>query len=157
MPNDIARSYAASAIQKISVAVGVVFILVGVAGFIPGLTHSAEHLQAAGMGSEALLFGVFQVSVLHNIVHFAFGVWGLIAAVTAPASRIYLIVGGLIYLVLWIYGLIAVGNDQLNFIPLNDADNWLHLGLATGMVVLGIFMRSEPRMRPRTTGTHPVV
>lgn len=157
MPNDIVRSYAASAIQKTSVTMGTVFILVGIAGFIPGLTHSAEHLQAAGPGSEALLLGVFQVSVLHNIVHFGYGVWGLIAAVSAPASRIFLIIGGLIYLVLWIYGLIAVGNDQLNFVPFNEADNWLHLGLAIGMVALGAFMRSEPRMRPRTTGTHPVV
>ncbi|WP_300265520.1 DUF4383 domain-containing protein [Microbacterium sp.] len=157
MTGDIVRSYAASAIQKTSVAMGVVFILVSVAGFIPGLTHSAEHLQAAGPGSEALLLGVFQVSVLHNIVHFAYGVWGLVAAVNASASRLFLVLGGLVYLVLWVYGLIAVGNDQLNFIPLNDADNWLHLGLAIVMVALGIIMRSEPRMRPRTTGTHPVV
>lgn len=90
-------------------------------------------------------------------MHFAFGVWGLIAAVSTSASRLFLIIGGLIYLVLWIYGLIAVGNDQLNFIPINVADNWLHLELAIGMVALGIFMPSEPRMRPRTTGTNPVV
>lgn len=50
MTSDIARSYAASAIQKSSVTVGVVFILVGIVGFIPGLTHSAEHIQAAGPG-----------------------------------------------------------------------------------------------------------
>ena len=157
MTSDLVRSYAASAIQKTSVAAGVVFILVGIAGFIPGLTHSAEHIQAAGAGSEALLFGVFQVSVLHNIVHFAFGIAGLAAAVTASASRMFLVIGGLIYLVLWIYGLIAVGNDALNFLPLNAADNWLHLGLAIGMVALGIFMPSEPSMRPATTGTNPRV
>lgn len=157
MSSDIAPSYAASALQKTALIVGVVFILVGIAGFIPGLTHSAEHLHVAGTESEAMLLGLFQVSVLHNIVHLAFGLWGLIAAIRPSASRIFLIVGGLIYLVLWIYGLIAVGNDQLNFVPLNEADNWLHLGLAIGMVLLGIFVPGGPRVKRQTTGTHPVV
>lgn len=137
--------YAGTPIQKTALAVGVVFLIVGLAGFIPGLTQT-ESLQAAGAGSEALLLGVFQVSVLHNIVHLAFAVAGIALAGRARASRFYLIIGGLVYLVVWIYGLIAVGNDQLNFIPVNNADNWLHLVLAIGMVLLGIFVSREPRV-----------
>lgn len=153
MSSDTAHSYAGSAIQKAALIVGTVFILVGIAGFIPGLTHSTEHLEAAGPGSEALLLGLFQVSVLHNIVHLAFGVWGLIAAMRPRPARMFLIVGGVIYFVLWIYGLFAVGNDQLNFIPLNDADNWLHIVLALGMVLLGIFINREPRVSHQPTAT----
>lgn len=138
-------NYAETAIQKTALIVGIVFIVVGIAGFIPGLTHSAEHLQAAGTGSEAMLLGLFQVSVLHNIVHLAFGVWGLVAAKGMRASRMFLLIGGIIYLVLWIYGLFAVGNDQLNFVPLNDADNWLHLVLAAGMILLSIFVNRDAR------------
>ncbi|MCT1476433.1 DUF4383 domain-containing protein [Microbacterium sp. p3-SID336] len=145
---DTARTtrYAQTPIQKTALIVGIVFLIVGIAGFIPGVTHSAEHLHGAGAGSEALLLGVFQVSVLHNIVHLLFAVGGIALAASARASRLYLIIGGLAYLVVWLYGLIAVGNDQLNFLPVNNADNWLHLGLAVGMVLLGIFVSREPRV-----------
>ncbi len=70
------------------------------------------------------------------------------AAMRSGASRMFLIMGGIIYFVLWIYGLVAVGNDQLNFVPVNDADNWLHLVLALGMVLLGVFVNREPRVAP---------
>lgn len=138
--------YAKTAIQATALIVGIVFLVVGVAGFIPGLTHSAEHLHGAGADSEAQLLGVFQVSVLHNLVHLLFGVAGLAAAVKPRLSRLYLVLGGLVYLILWIYGLIAVNNDQINFLPVNDADNWLHVGLATGMILLGIFTTRPVRV-----------
>jgi hypothetical protein len=59
--------------------------------------------------SDAKLLGVFQVSVLHNIVHLLFDVAGLALARTPAGSATYLIGGGIIYLVLWIYGLLVVG------------------------------------------------
>jgi hypothetical protein len=144
---DTARNerYAATPIQKTALVVGIVFLLVGIAGFIPGVTHSVEHLHGAGAGSEAQLLGIFQVSVFHNLFHLAFAVGGIATAARARAARLYLIIGGLIYLVVWLYGLIAVGNDQLNIIPVNHADNWLHLGLAVGMVLLGIFITRPSR------------
>lgn len=156
--SDTARTerYAGTPIQKTALIVGVVFLLVGIAGFIPGLTHSAEHLHGAGAGSEAHLLGVFQVSVLHNFVHLAFAVGGIALAARARASRLYLIVGGALYLVVWLYGLIAVGNDQLNFIPVNHADNWLHLGLGVGMILLGVFVNRTPRLAGAHDGARRV-
>ena len=58
-----------AAVQKAAQAVGAVFLVVGILGFIPGITANYGALGMAGHGSEALLLGVFQVSVLHNIVH----------------------------------------------------------------------------------------
>ncbi len=89
------HGYAATPIQKTALIVGIVFLLVGIAGFIPGLTHSAEHLHGAGADSEAHLLGVFQVSVLHNFVHLAFAIAGIALAARARSSRLYLIIGGL--------------------------------------------------------------
>jgi len=141
--------YAATVVQKIALVFGIVFLLAGIAGFIPGLTHSAEHLAGAGAHSEAQLLGVFQVSVLHNLVHLAFGVVGVLVVARAAVARMYLIWGGLVYFVVWLYGLFAVTSDQLNVLPVNDADNWLHLALALGMLLLGIFVNGAPRL-PRT-------
>jgi len=138
--------YAGSSIQKIALVVGIVFLLVGIAGFVPGLTTG--DLAGAGHESMAMLLGVFQVSVLHNIVHLLFGVVGLLAAGRATGSRMYLVIGGIVYFVLWIYGLFTAGHSSgANFVPLNNADNWLHLVLAVGMVALGVVFPRE-RRRP---------
>jgi hypothetical protein len=40
--------------------------------------------------------------------------------------------------VLWLYGLIIDSDSAANFVPLNTADNWLHLLLGVGMVGLGV-------------------
>jgi hypothetical protein len=62
--------------------VGVVFLLVGILGFIPGITTDYDQLAFAGHDSGALLLGLFMVSVLHNLVHVAFGVAGLVLSRT---------------------------------------------------------------------------
>ncbi|WP_027862307.1 DUF4383 domain-containing protein [Marmoricola sp. URHB0036] len=128
-------------VRLAATAVGAVFLLVGIAGFIPGITTNYDDLSFAGHMSSAELLGVFQVSILHNIVHLLFGVAGLALARTARTATHYLVWGGVIYLVLWFYGL-AIGHDSsANFVPVNDADNWLHLGLALGMIGLGLIGR----------------
>ncbi|MFK0247186.1 DUF4383 domain-containing protein [Amycolatopsis azurea] len=123
--------------QLIAAVVGVVFLLVGVAGFIPGLTTNYDQLTFAGHHSSAMLLGLFMVSVLHNIVHLLFGVAGLLLARTPRGAIGFLIGGGAIYLVLWLYGLVIDPDSAANFVPVNAADNWLHLGLALGMIALG--------------------
>jgi len=100
-------------------------------------------MEFAGHESGAELLGVFQVSVLHNLVHLAFGVAGLIAASRHTWSRSYLIAGGLVYLALFVYGLIVDYQSDSNFVPLDDADNWLHLALGAGMIILGLALRDR--------------
>jgi hypothetical protein len=118
--------------------VGALFLAVGILGFIPGITTNFDAMTFAGHESGAELLGVFQVSVLHNIVHLAFGVVGLAAARTAGASRSFLAIGGLVYLALWVYGMAVDHGTDANFVPLNEADNWLHLALGAGMVLLAV-------------------
>lgn len=130
-------------IQLAALVVGVVFLLVGVLGFIPGITTNYGEMTFAGHESEALLLGVFQVSVLHNIVHLLFGIAGLALARTVSGARNYLIYGGVIYAVLWLYGLLIEQTSAANFVPINSADNWLHLVLAVGMIGLGFLVDRE--------------
>jgi len=118
--------------------VGVVFLVVGIAGFIPGITFHYDQLSFAGHHSSAMLLGIFAVSILHNIVHLLFGVAGIVMSRTATAARLYLIGGGVIYLILWLYGLVIDHDSAANFVPVNTADNWLHLALGIGMVGLGV-------------------
>jgi Domain of unknown function (DUF4383) len=125
-------------VQKAAAIVGVVFLLVGVLGFIPGITTNFGDLSFAGHDSDAKLFGLFQVSILHNIVHLLFGIAGLALARTASQARTYLVFGGVIYLVLFVYGLIVGQESAANFVPVNTADDILHLILGIGMIGLGV-------------------
>ncbi|GAA1302118.1 DUF4383 domain-containing protein [Saccharothrix xinjiangensis] len=127
-----------SLVQKLAATVGAVFLLVGVLGFIPGVTTDYGQLSFASHHSEAMLLGLFQVSVLHNVVHLLFGVAGLVLARSAGGARVFLIGGGVIYLVLFLYGLVIDHDSAANFVPVNTADNLLHLALGLGMIALGV-------------------
>ena len=124
--------------RTLALAVAITFLVVGVLGFIPGITTSYDDLSFAGHHSEAKLLGIFQVSVLHNIVHLLFGLVGLAMARRGSTAVTYLVGGGVVYLVLWIYGLVIDRDSTANFVPVNNADNWLHLLLGVGMIGLGI-------------------
>jgi hypothetical protein len=140
----------ATPIQKAAAVVAIAFLAVGVLGFIPGITTNYDTMMFGGHHSDAKLLGLFQVSVLHNIVHLLFGLVGLALARTASGARNYLIGGGVVYLVLWIYGLIIDQTSSANFVPLNTADNWLHFFLGVAMIGLGVALA---RGVARTTTT----
>jgi len=127
-------------VQNVTRLVGIVFLLVGIAGFIPGITTNLyDGLEFAGSDGNAELLGIFKVSILHNLVHGLFGIAGLALAKTASGARTFLIGGGAIYVVLWLLGLIG-GAD---WIPSNTADDWLHLVLGIGMIGLGVALTRD--------------
>jgi hypothetical protein len=135
-------------LQIAAAVVGAVFLLVGILGFIPGITTNYGDMTFAGHESDAKLLGLFEVSGLHNIVHLLFGVAGLLMARTWSGARAYLIGGGVIYFVLFVFGLVVETESKANVVPVNDADDWLHLLLAVGMVLLGVLLgRSTSRAR----------
>ncbi|HEY0417423.1 MAG TPA: DUF4383 domain-containing protein [Gaiellaceae bacterium] len=125
--------------QTLATAVGATFLLVGILGFIPGITTHYGDISFAGHDSGAKLLGIFQVSILHNIVHLLFGIVGLALARAADTARTYLVGGGVVYLALWVLGIVGGGD----WIPVNTADNWLHFILGIGMIGLGFVAGRE--------------
>jgi hypothetical protein len=89
------------------------------------------------------------VSILHNLVHVLFGIVGLALARTWEGARAFLIGGGAIYLVLWLYGLLIDKDSGANFVPLNSADDWLHLFLAITMIASGYLLSRNRSLRER--------
>ena len=98
-------------------------------------------MSFAGHDSGAELLGIFQVSILHNLVHLAFGVAGLAMAKSISNATMFLVGGGVIYLALGVFGSVIEHGSDANFVPVNSADNWLHLVLGAGMVLLGLATR----------------
>ena len=133
-------------VQSVALLVGALFVLVGILGFVPGVTARYGDLGFAGHDSGAQLLGVFQVSVLHNLVHVLFGIVGIALSRAAESARTYLVGGGVVYLALWVLGVVGGGA----WIPVDTADNWLHLALGVGMIALGYVAAREPRVAATT-------
>lgn len=135
--------------KTVALAVGILFLVVGILGFVPGITTNTGDLASHGHHSEAMLLGIFQVSVLHNVVHIVFGIVGIAASVATRFVPAYLIGGGVVYAILTVFGLVVDQDSDANFVPLNTADNWLHAFLTVGMIGLGVWIA---RLLGRTPG-----
>ena len=151
MPGHAPTSTQLAPVRLAAIIVSAAFLLVGILGFIPGITSDYGMMHVAGPHSGAMLLGIFMVSVLHNIVHLAFGVVGLILARTLGGAKWFLIGGGGVYLLLLIYGLVVPADSTANFVPINAADNWLHLGLGVVMILLGVVLGRRSMTRDHGT------
>ena len=124
-------------IQRVAQVFGAVFILVALAGFFweGGLSMTAT------MGPEQpRLFGIFPINLLHNVVHLAFGAWGLAAARTFAGAKTYATAAGAIYLVLAVLGFVAP--TLFGLVPIGGNDIWLHVVL--GVLLLGFGVSAKP-------------
>jgi hypothetical protein len=141
-----------SPVQFGAVLCGFFFLVIGFAGFVPTVTTHFNSMEM-GFGSEAMLLGLFQVSVLHNVVHLLCGLAGLALSRLVTTARAYLLLVGVFYAVLWLFGLLVDKDSMANFVPLNTADVWLSFVLAVTMIGLGIFLPSDEHDPPGTRAT----
>lgn len=124
---------------------GIIFLVVGIAGFIPGLLmpSAADHVLAVDAMSGRLL-GLFPVNILHNIVHILFGLWGLAAYRSFGAARLYAQVVAVVYAILAVMGFIPVLNTTFGLVPLYGHDIWLHALLAAVAAYFGFARVDQP-------------
>jgi hypothetical protein len=113
-----------------------VLVLLGVLGFLPGITRHYSQLHFWRSASHAQLFGVFRVSVLLDLVYVVSGLVGLAVSRTPVGARLFLIWGSIGFLSLWVYGLVVRSREESNVLPLDHNDSRLHIGLAAGLLVL---------------------
>ncbi len=138
-------------IQRAAQLFGAVFLVVTIVGFIPGITTNYDELTTFdGPGAE--IFGIFGVSILENLVHLLYAIAGFAAAASVAASRIFFVWGGVVYIVVWIYGLVIDLTSSANFLGVNAAANWLHFVLGIAMVGIGVLLtRGRATDRVATT------
>jgi hypothetical protein len=119
--------------QSVAMLVGVVFVAVGTLGLVPAVTTHYDSMSLAGRGSGSKLLGLFQLSILLDAFHILVGVAGVALANTVAGARRYLIGGGIVCLGVWALGIVNGGT----WIPVNAADDWLHLGFGASLIGLG--------------------
>ena len=113
-------------LKKAAMAVGAVFVVIGIAGFIPGLTN------------ESQLLGIFRVDGTHNMVHILSGLVFLAASQNGKWARMAFQVFGVVYALVTIIGfMVGVDNTVLGLFHVDLADNILHLFLAATFLYLG--------------------
>lgn len=119
--------------RTVSLLFGFIFVTVGLVGFIPNPLVAAD--------------GLFAVNAIHNLVHILTGAVFLVGAVKFPGkeSRI-LIAVGVAYVAVTALGFLSSGNMLLGLVHINEADRWLHLGLAIAILGSGFaFAADAPR------------
>lgn len=139
-------------LKRFALIYGIVFLAVAIAGFIPGLTVPHSHPDVTLTAGMGLVLGLFPVNVLHNLAHAAFGVWGLVAARTPGAARLYARAVAIAYALLAVMGLIPALRLYTSFglVPLYGHDIWLHVLLAAIAGYFGFVHRDESA----SAGTH---
>lgn len=114
--------------KNLAWAFGIVLTVVGILGFVPGLTN------------DGLLLGIFQVDPLHNVIHLLSGVVALVAVMMGAYVRQYFQVFGVVYALVAILGFVQ-GDTVLNLIAINMADNVLHVAIAAVSLWAGFMMK----------------
>lgn len=133
------------AIRYFALIYGIVFLVVGIAGFVPGLVMpmGADDPELAVDAAAGRLFGLFPVNALHDLVHIAFGVWGLVAYRSISGSLAYARGVAIIYGILLVMGLIPGLSTTFGLIPLYGHDVWLHAVLAGVAAYFGFMARVD--------------
>lgn len=121
-------------IKTVAVIFGLVVLVAGILGFIPGLT----------VGNR--LLGIFEIDGIHNWIHILTGIIGLIAAIQENYARLYFKVVGIIYAILTIFGFLFAGNLLITHV--NTADNLLHLVIAIVTLYFG-FVYQRKLSKPK--------
>ena len=125
-------------VRNAAMTSGIVLLVIGVLGFIPGITMEYGEMAFAS-GSGAMLINAFQVSMLLNIVYLVVGVVGYIMSRTTSGARDFLMGAGILYLAMWLYGLIVgPGESAANFLSTNAATTWLNFVFGAVMLALAI-------------------
>jgi hypothetical protein len=117
--------------------VGIVLMLAGVLGFIPGITQQYGELRFLGPDSHAMFLNLFQVSMLLNIVQLVIGATGWAMSRNGMGARNFLMGFGALYIVLSIFGLSVGVGSAANFLSLNTLDSWTLMALGVLMIGSG--------------------
>jgi hypothetical protein len=124
--------------KTLAMVLGVVFIIVGVLGFIAN--------PIVGMDGA-----IFETDMLHNVVHLLFGIILIVASKKSQAaSSLWLTILGAVYLALAVLGFVATGEDELilGIVHANMADHWLHVVLGVVLIAVGILGKKSAPMAP---------
>ena len=131
--------------RKFALVWGILFLIIFASGIVPGLLQppaaTDPHIAMDAMYGRAL--GLFPVNLLHDLVHLAFGIWGIAASRRLGSAKTYAKATAVIYAVFVIMGLVPALDTTFGLVPLFSHDVWLHIILAGGAAYFGFVHRDD--------------
>jgi hypothetical protein len=136
-------------LKRIAIVFGAIFLLIGILGFIPGVT------PVSADGDHGRLFGVFAVDTPHNLVHILTGIVAIACGLMSEAaSRMYFRIFGIIYALVAVMGFFYGRDPLMGFMAHNMPDAILHTAVAIVALFLG-FGHLPARYEHHDAGHHP--
>lgn len=133
-------------LRTFTLSIGIIYFIVGILGFFPALMSAPPANAPAMTTPYGLLFGMFPVNSLHNVVHLIIGAWGILVYRDVDGSRLYARSLAVLYAVLGVFGLIPALNTTFGLIPLFGNDVWLHFLTAALAAYVGYMMPATAQM-----------
>lgn len=118
-------------VKTAAMVFGVVFVIVGILGFVPAFTPNGY------------LLGIFEVNGLHNMVHLLSGIAALVASKSYKYSRLYFQVFGIVYGLVALLGIFHGDNDIFGVLAHNVADIFLHVIITAAALYFGFGTPSQ--------------
>ena len=118
-----------------ALSVGIIFLVLGIAGFIPGLVSlpgasesyvplgATKSIYATGFG---YVFGLFPTNLVHNLVHLAVGVLGIVSYSSLSNSRLFNRGFAVAYVLIAIMGLLPYTQTSFGLMPLFGNNVWFN-------------------------------
>lgn len=119
-------------LKKAALLFGVVFLVIGIGGFLPFLLFGTDPAT-----SSPMLLGLFAVNGVHNLIHIASGLGALAGSTSTAYARLYFKIFGVVYALVTVLGFLSAGSLLLGLVPINLANNLLHVAIAAVTLYLG--------------------
>jgi len=131
-------------IRKFALIFGIIYVVAGLAGFVPALTpHSHDMPPIAVDSFYGKALGLFPVNILHNLVHILIGAWGIIGSRSVGGARMFGRGLAILYGLLAVLGAIPATNTMFGLVPIYGHDVWLHAGSALVAAYFGFVARED--------------
>ncbi|HEY9301563.1 MULTISPECIES: DUF4383 domain-containing protein [unclassified Coleofasciculus] len=141
-----------SSIRYAALILGLLFLSLGLAGFMPGFVTPSENFTSEpGFG---YIFGVFPTNYFHNAIGVLVGVWGIAAFTSLSGAIVFNRIFAILYAAGAILGLLPFANTLFGLTPLFGNNIWLNALTAAIAFYFG-FVKSAEIAMPSSSNAQP--
>lgn len=141
------------AVQSFSLIIGIIFLVLGIAGVIPGLMQYADvtskisNVYGIGYGYIA---GIIPTNGVETFIRIVVGVSGIAASISLGSAHVYSRLIAVFYGIFAVLGLVPYARTFFGTVPLYGSNVLLH-GLSAVLAIYFGFLAS-PRLLKVSTG-----